>query len=466
MATEVGCCNEPIFFVLGATGSGKSLAAVKVAQTLQHHSGYERVIVVNCDVMQFYADLPIATNKISSAEMEGIPHFFMGFLSPKGVKIRDPTVAYKGCDREKCGATAERGKQELYNVHSYVRDAVDFIRNFFQENPFGAVVVCGGTCYYAQALMFDNVLTEEDLDDSLFPDSSVASSSCVENREGDGLWKELAQVDPVVAVRYHPNDKRRISRLIEIYKKTGRPPSEIYATRPSPCFRFSPARCFVLWPCVTFEKLRTMLDKRVDKMVERGIVQEFIEFAQTQVKSDLDVGLAKAIGFKEFLPAFDVINGEFRLKEDVELKKSIELLKTNTKRYARQQIQWIKNRFLGQLRDVFTSTQGTRQFVCVDASNTESEFIETVESATKLLVTFNLQQGKNLTFPLNQIREPLVSVKQEWCHLCEMFVCGGEKMRLHLASKRHRGAVKHVALVKEQQEKYGRVIPPKRRRLS
>ncbi|RNF04043.1 putative tRNA isopentenyltransferase [Trypanosoma rangeli] len=465
MATEGEQCSKPIFFVLGATGSGKSLAAVNVAKTLQHRCGIMHVTIVNCDVMQFYADLPIATNKVASSEMEDIPHCFIGFLSPSGVKIRDPTVPYKGVDKTESVYMDISEERDVYNVHSYVRDVVAFIKSFFREHSSAAIVVCGGTCYYAQALLFDNTLTLEDEKGFVDEVAMLDFSTSLENVEGKGLWQELNRVDPVIAVRYHPNDTRRISRLLEIYKKSGRLPSEIYATRPDPCFRFSPKNCFILWIRVPYEALKIKLDERVDKMVERGIVEEFVQFAKRNNNIN-DVGLAKAIGFKEFISAFAMINGQMRVKGECALKNSIDLLRSNTKRYARQQEQWIRNRLLGRLRFVFTSLQGTGNFIAIDALKMLSEFIEMVQNATEFLLKQNLQMIQGVTLPLNEIKDPPSAVKQEWCEVCEIFVCGGNQMRTHITSKRHRGAVRHAALVKEQEEKYGRVISRKKQRMS
>ncbi|KAH9598694.1 IPP transferase [Trypanosoma melophagium] len=466
MVNEVTSFKKPIFFVLGATGSGKSLAAVDIATTLKRFCGYEHVVIVNCDVMQFYVDLPIATNKISLNEMQGISHYFMGFLSPTGVKIRDPTVPYEGCDKKTSEVLNDSKEEGIYNIHSYVHDVVGFINEFFQHNSSAAVIVCGGTCYYVQALMFENVLTEEDADDSMTLDSNANSSICLENFEGYELWKELNKIDPSVAVRYHPNDKRRIVRLLEIYKKTGRLPSEIYAFRPSPCFRFSPMNCFVLWPRVTFEKLKLMLDERVDKMVEKGIVKESLEFAQQHIKGDPDTGLARAIGFKEFIPAFQEKDGMICIKGEKELKESIEQIKINTKRYARQQNQWITNRFLGRFREVFISAQGFGNFVSLDVSDTVLEFHETVKNVTLFWIMSKGESIGNIIFPLKEPRDKMTTIKQEWCEMCGMFVSGGVQMDAHILSKRHRGAIKHAGLVKEQLEKYGRVIPRKKPRLS
>ncbi|ORC90159.1 putative tRNA isopentenyltransferase [Trypanosoma theileri] len=466
MVNEVTSCKQPIFFVLGATGSGKSLAAVDIATTLKSSCGYEHVVIINCDVMQFYMDLPIATNKVSLNEMQGISHYFMGFLSPKGVKIRDPTIPYEGCDKKNSEVLEESKEEEIYNIHSYVHDVVEFINKFFQNNSSAAVIVCGGTCYYIQALMFENVLTEEDADDSVALDSNANSSICEEKFEGYDLWKELNKIDPSVAIRYHPNDKRRIVRLLEIYKKTGRLPSEIYGSRPSPCFRFSPMNCFVLWPRVNFEKLKLMLDERVDKMVEKGIVEECLEFAQQHVKADPDTGLARAIGFKEFIPAFEEKNGVTCIKGENELKKSIEQIKINTKRYARQQIQWITNRFLGRFREVFISAQGIDKFISLDVSDTVLEFREKVKKVTRFWIMSENGSIENIIFPLKEPRDKITAVKQEWCEMCGMFVSGGVQMDAHILSKRHRGAIRHAALVKEQLEKYGRIIPRKKPRLS
>nr|CCC89861.1 putative tRNA isopentenyltransferase [Trypanosoma congolense IL3000] len=453
--------RNAVYFVLGATGSGKSAAAVRIANTLRERCGYSTVVVVNCDVMQFYVGLPVSTNKISSDEMEGVTHCFMSFLSPEGIKVRDPTLPYEGFDKsspvlEKISSSA------VYNIHSYVSDVVEFVDTTFRNNAPAAVIICGGTCYYAQSLLLENLLTNEDQGEQ--PCNSEEGQSLLAGEYDEAnIWKFLNEIDPDIAVRYHPNDTRRIKRLIEIYSRTNRLPSDIYGSRAKPCFRFCPSTCFVLWTNIEYERLKQKLDERLEKMLERGIIDECRQFIQELGEEAFNVPLANAIGFKEFISCFAVASNRVHLKEGIEIQESIELVRNNTRRYARRQLQWIKNRFLGRLRSIFVSEQVVENLIEVDASQSTSDFLSQVEKATMFFATSRNMPSENLKFPLKEdimVPEP---VRKEWCEICNIFFNGGSEADVHLRSKRHRGALKHEIIRKEQREKYGRLIPPKKR---
>ncbi|AAZ10523.1 tRNA isopentenyltransferase, putative [Trypanosoma brucei brucei TREU927] len=451
-----------IYFVIGATGSGKSLAAVRVAKTLQLRCGCNNVVILNCDVMQFYAGLPIVTNKISSEEMDGIPHCFMSFLSPEGNKIRDPTLAFGGCDREAFSEQGCKSANDAYNIHSFVRDAVSYIESFLSTHSPAAVVVCGGTCYYVQSLLFDNLLTVEDTHVSGCLDTTGGCAEHTELNDGNSLWDQLKDIDPDIAARYHPNDIRRIRRLVDIYKRTNRIPSDVYNSREKPRLRFCPSTCFILWTHIELEKLRPKLNARIDVMVEKGIIEECRKFAQRHKEDVFTLPLGKAIGFKEIVSSFDMSGSEVQLKGEREVSESLDLLKVNTNRYARQQCQWIKNRFLGRLRELFATVNLEENFVAVDASASPSDFLRQVEVAVLFFTKRTCDNVAGLFFPLKKDVSIPSPVRHEWCGVCNVFYTDGRGRISHLHSKRHRGALRHEALVKEQAEKFGRIIPSKR----
>ncbi|KAG8345473.1 putative tRNA isopentenyltransferase [Trypanosoma vivax] len=452
--------KKSIFFVLGPTGCGKSLAAVWMAKTLRMECKYEYVVIVNCDVMQFYADLSVATNKISIQEMEGIPHCFIGFLSPYGEKVKDPTILYDGHSDVR-NQSSHEVELDSYNIHSYVHDVTRFIEKVFGDHSSAAVIICGGTCYYAQAIMFDNLLTKED-DEASLSLSSVEQSSPVICEDEQLLWDKLNEVDPEIAAQYHPNNTRRIRRLLDIYKKTKRMPSDIFKSRSSPCFRFNPEECFVLWLQFPMEKLKSVLEGRVDKMVSNGIVEEILAFSQRYGGNVSSFPLSRAIGFKEFISAFDTKNGEVHIRHN-EIRGAIELMKTNTKRYAKQQIRWIKNRFVRHLGHIFISANVTENFVAIDVYKNLSEFKEMIEKTAKFFTRCSTE-ATDLLFPLKSPLSKCTSVQHEWCDKCEIFFIGGTQREVHFRSKRHLGAIKREALAK-QLERHGRGIPHKRQRI-
>lgn len=436
--------NAPVplvFFVIGSTGSRKTVVAVELAKKLQTSYQRKNVVVVNCDVSQLYEDLPIATNKGSAEEFSGIPHFFLGFLSSDGKKKYDPQMPYPHCEEPLvCVSSTQK-----YNITSFQHDVALFIENHFKQNDNTAVIVCGGTCYYSQAILFSNTLMNDDC-------VGTVHSEEIEDRVE--LWNRLHRVDPDVASRYHPHDTRRIQRLLQIYDQEGELPSKLFSSK-SVNLRFP--HSYVIWTYIEREELKVMLSKRVDVMLEKGLLSEVNQFHQKCLHTNNEGSILESIGYKEFLPYLK----QTAAKDDTYLKNAIELVKSNTWRYARQQLQFIKNRFIPLIR--LTGINDPWRFVRYNASCSEN--------ITRHLEVYleNVLQKKNascsvFSFPLCEEAADKGEVTQTKCTICDMIVCGRGQMEVHMESKRHRGALKRMRLEKEQLEKYGRVLPPKKRK--
>ncbi|KAK7200017.1 Isopentenyl transferase/IPP transferase/Zinc-finger of C2H2 type [Novymonas esmeraldas] len=445
--------SKPVFFVLGSTGSGKSKVAVHLAQELQKTRGYTSVVVVNCDVYQCFSDLPIATNKPCVADLGNVTHVCFGFLSSDGV-VLDDDVHYCPEQRElRQQARKELSGGAVFNVHAYERIATGFITSFFERHTNAAVVVCGGTCYYAQSLLFTHSL--------VYDCGTAAPNAKPANGEAaDDMWERLHAVDAQVALRYHPNDHRRIKRLLDIYDATGEVPSSIFDAQ-APQLRFDGSSVFIVWVRVEREALDRSLDDRVEQMMLRGMLDEVESFWLEHRGHLPENSLSDAIGCKEFTQFFS--GDKPPLISCADRETAVAQIKSSTRRYARQQERWIQNRLIPLL---YTSAlqQHANQFAILWAGSG----VDTLSSVREVVSVFF---DPSPTPPLEEkcfpLAQPLVArepVCQERCTICEALVYGRGQMEVHLKSKRHRAFVKRLALEREQRERYGRELPPPKRR--
>ncbi|KAG5490462.1 hypothetical protein JKF63_00582 [Porcisia hertigi] len=441
--------SHPVFFVIGSTGSGKSKVAVHLAQELRRVHSYKDVVVINCDVYQCYADLPITTNKPSVEDVDGVTHVCLGFLSSDGSILSDDDCGYAE-QREFCHeARMQLPGNAPFNVHSYERIVASFITGFFQRHTDAAVIICGGSCYYAQALLFRGSLVYD----------GESSTPCSDSDTEDSLWERLHAVDAEVALRYHPNDRRRIKRLLEIYAATGKAPSTIFSTQGS-TLRFDRSALFIIWVRMERAALDDFLNRRVDAMLQRGMLEEVKAFWQKRSGRLPRNGLSDAIGCKEFTQYFSIRNPSLITSSDCE--SAVAQIKSNTHRYARQQERWIQNRLLPLLHSSTLKEMPTH-FVVLWAQESV-DILPSVQRTLNSLLGVSTEPLLEALFPLKQPLASREPVHQEQCKICNILVYGRGQMEVHIRSKRHRGSLRRLALEKEQRERYGRELPPPKRR--
>ena len=272
--------------VVGATASGKTSLAIKIAQKY----GGE---IVSADSMQIYKGMDTATAKPTKEEMCGIPHHIMDFLSPT----------------------------ETFSVSQYVDMARETIDDILSRGK--VPIVCGGTGLYIRSLVENVQFSPENADEKLRDELNERYAK----EGGEVLLRELSEFDPETAKTLHPSNNKRIIRAIEIYKTTGVTMSEhIRKSKDIP----SPYEWTVIG--ISFEdrqKLYDRINMRVDIMLEQGLLDETREFFREN-KGKTAVG---AIGYKELKPYLD---GEMSLEEAVENLKQV------TRNYAKRQITWFR----------------------------------------------------------------------------------------------------------------------------
>lgn len=275
-----------IVVVCGPTASGKTGLAVELAKRLDGE-------VISADSMQLYTGLDIASAKPAKEEMQGIPHHMMDFLPPTtSFSVAD----YVEMARKKIAEVAARGKLPI---------------------------IAGGTGLYINSLV-DNIEFDDTSSDMAYRDELRAA----EKEKGAGFLLEmLREVDPESAEKLHANNQSRIIRALEVYRISGKKMSDIQAEsrkNPSP---YEP--CMIALNYTDRQDLYDRINKRVDIMLEQGLLEEAREFF---THSDYDTA-AQAIGYKELKPYFD---GKATLEE------CVERLKQATRHYAKRQLTWFR----------------------------------------------------------------------------------------------------------------------------
>ena len=265
---------RPLLVLVGPTASGKSSAAIPVARAL----GAE---ILSLDSMLLYRGMDVGTDK--PVDLGDIPHH--------GIDLLDPA--------------------ERFDTRRYLRNAGAAIADIQRRGH--EVLVVGGTALYLVSLlkgMFEgpprDAQFREELDRIASPDLHV----------------RLEAVDPVMAERLHPNDRRRITRALEVHALTGRALSDLQREWDGPD-RFPSRIAGVRRPR---EEVRARIERRVDEMLDRGLVEEVrgLELGPTA---------AQGVGYKEVLGY---------LRDEYDLAEARRLIIRNTGRLARRQETWFK----------------------------------------------------------------------------------------------------------------------------
>ncbi|NLA74784.1 MAG: tRNA (adenosine(37)-N6)-dimethylallyltransferase MiaA [Deltaproteobacteria bacterium] len=278
--------REKIVIITGPTATGKSALAVKIALEL----GGE---IVNCDSMQVYKGMDIGTAKPAQKEMRGIPHHLIDIVNP----------------------------DEEFNASLYREHAIPVIRGILSRGRVCFVV--GGTGLYIKSLLgglFECPRSDPHIRQRLLKE--------YDEQGREALYERLKKVDPESAKTIHPNDRVRITRAIEVFELTGMPFSAMVSGHLFDGSEFLPLKI-----CLFHE--REMLYERINmrsiRMFESGLIQETEALLDRGYSPDLKP--LKSIGYRH---AVEHLKG-VRNYDD-----SVELLKQDTRRYAKRQLTWFR----------------------------------------------------------------------------------------------------------------------------
>ena len=403
--------------------------------------------------MQLYNGLPIATNKISQDERKGIPHHLLGCIGLE---------------------------EETWTVGKFVEEARTTIAEIRSRGKLPILV--GGTHYYTQSLLFtESVLNPND---RWLPVAEQEKKWPILAASGAEMYGELQKVDPVMAARWHPKDVRKIRRSLEIWLQTGKRASETYAeqrngkcrperesevskldsapiqTLESPAVGLKPASLLrydtlLLWVYSDLDVLRERLNKRVDGMINGGLLQEIESMeafrrkqSETGAAVDTTRGIWVAIGYKEFGEYFEALRGGSDRVRLQQLKEQCtEQMKAATRQYAKSQIRWIRLRLLQEIRG---ANSADKMFL-LDGSDLKT-WSEAVEDVAEVL-TEGFLSGRPLPSPLgiSKVSAAILSsdepdretvVRTQSCELCQVTVTTEKDWEQHLKSKQHKSLLK------------------------
>jgi len=266
--------------VVGPTASGKTALSLRLAEALDGE-------ILSCDSMQIYRGMDIGTAKPSPEERRGIPHHLIDIVSP----------------------------EEAFSCADYKRLAEGAIRDVLSRGK--TPIFCGGTGLY-----LDAVLTVSDFS----PTVPEGLREELQQEDPDALWEELLAVDPEAAATMHKNNRKRVIRALEIYRGTGKTKTEWdRLSRQSE----SPYDTLIIG--LDYQSRQTLydrIDRRVDLMLEQGLIEEVQALAL-----DRSSTAGQAIGYKELYRWLDGL---------LPREEAIELLKKNTRHYAKRQLTWFR----------------------------------------------------------------------------------------------------------------------------
>jgi tRNA dimethylallyltransferase len=280
--------QKPMVILTGPTAVGKTALSLELARQIDGE-------IVSADSMQVYKGMDIGSAKITPDEMEGIPHHLVDVLQPweEFNVVRFQTMAKAAC-------------QEIW-----ARNRIP--------------IITGGTGFYIQALLYDVDFTAND-EDTAFRRQCEAQATTEEGRKA--LHEQLQKVDPESAVLIHPNNSKRVIRALEFYEQTGTPISqhnEKERGKTSP-YRF-------LYAVLSRDRkiLYDRIDKRVDQMIDNGLVEEVEKLRREGCHRDMVA--MQGLGYKEIL---DYLDGRITLEE------AIYIIKRDTRHFAKRQMTWFR----------------------------------------------------------------------------------------------------------------------------
>lgn len=279
--------KRKLIVLTGPTAVGKTRLSIRLAK----ETGGE---IISADSMQVYRHMDIGSAKITEEEMDGVPHYLVNILDPK----------------------------ENFNVFRFQKLAKQAMERIYENGHIPILV--GGTGFYIQSVLYD-IDFEESESDSAYRKELEALAR---EKGAVFLHEMLRKVDARSAELIHANNVKRVIRALEYYQQTGTPISEhndMEKTKESPydfCY-------FVLND--RRELLYERIEKRVDKMLEDGLVEEVKKLKE--MGCTMEHISMQGLGYKEILAYLD---GSY------DLEQAVYLIKRDTRHFAKRQLTWFR----------------------------------------------------------------------------------------------------------------------------
>lgn len=270
----------------GQQPRGKSKLAIELAKKVNGE-------IISADSMQIYKDMNIGTAKVTSKEMDGVKHYMLDFVSPE---IR-------------------------YNVSEYKKHAEKYIEEILEKGK--TPIIAGGTGLYIDALIYGIEFQEEEFDEEY----RTKLNEIAENEGLEKLYQEAVKIDPVAMQKISKNDQKRIIRVLEIFHKTGKTKTEqeIESRKKGVKFNYH-----VFAIDMKREVLYDRINKRVDIMINNGLIEEVKGILEKYKEFPTAM---QGLGYKEVVKY---------LNNEISKDEMIELIKKETRHYAKRQLTWFR----------------------------------------------------------------------------------------------------------------------------
>lgn len=280
-----------ILVIVGPTAVGKTALSIRLAKKYNGE-------IINGDSMQVYAGLDIGTAKVTEEEAEGIPHHLLDIVPV----------------------------EQDYTASDFKRDAREAVASILAKGKLPIVV--GGSGLYIEGLLFDMQFGGVAAEDPGYRKQLEAE---LERTDAMHIWNQLREKDPKAAEQIHPNNSRRVIRALEVIHFSGKRFSDQADRGAEPHYD-----ALLIGLDTDRSILYDRINRRVDMMIGGGLVEE--AKALFDRKLPFKAQATRGIGYKEW---FGYFNGEATFEE------SAELLKQNSRRYAKRQLTWFRNRMSG-----------------------------------------------------------------------------------------------------------------------
>ncbi|MGR7943492.1 tRNA (adenosine(37)-N6)-dimethylallyltransferase MiaA [Paenibacillus sp. M.A.Huq-81] len=285
--SDISGRKQPLLVLVGPTAVGKTALSLSLAKAWNAE-------IISGDSMQVYTGMDIGTAKIKESEREGIPHHL--------IDICEPEEAYSAADfqagaKEKILEIASRGKL-----------------------PF----IVGGTGLYVESLCYNYQFADHGSDEPFRREQEAYAAE----HGAEALHRKLEAVDTIAAGRLHPNDTRRVIRALEVYHMTGQTFTEQQAGQK----KESPYELCIIGLTMDRAELYRRIEQRIDLMLEEGLLEEVKRLLGRELPPN-SVPM-QALGYKELA---------LYLRGECSYDAAVELLKRDTRRFAKRQLSWFRH---------------------------------------------------------------------------------------------------------------------------
>ncbi|CRG97328.1 tRNA delta(2)-isopentenylpyrophosphate transferase, putative [Plasmodium gallinaceum] len=311
--------KEKIILIIGVTCSGKTKFSIDLSEELLKYNIHSEII--SSDSMQVYQNFNIGIAKINEEEKRDIKHHLLDICH----------------------------HNDTFNVHKFINYTIPIIKNINYNNKLA--IITGGTLLYIESLLWESVI---DLKDEKDKKKEKHEQECekdnYEDKTNDELYEKLKEVDEERANQLHKNDRKRICRSLDIFYTYNKKHSELIKIKNHKNNKLDEMRyipCFFYLDYDNDDTLKKEIEKRVDLMISKGLLDEVIKLKELNKNRNIKAsykGINQSIAYKEFDAYIEKkIN---KINDDNLFNVCKDNLIRKTYKYAKKQRRWIFNRFV------------------------------------------------------------------------------------------------------------------------